>query len=162
MTESKDSGVALVSLKAVVDEMDLPSEEWTAYLNRRTGELITVTDEDQRLVENDADASDSPEWQQESVARARTALDSEDFLALPDKFEIHEHSIMERFCLGVEESALKDTLLRAIRGTGAFRRFKDVVHEHGIAETWYAFRQKALEEIAVEWLEANGVAYSRD
>ena len=162
MTESKASGVALVSLKAVVDEMDLPSEEWTAYLNRRTGELITVTDEDQRLVENDADPSDLPEWQQEDVARARTALDSEDFLALPDKFEIHEYSIMEQFCLGVEESALKDTLLRAIRGTGAFRRFKEVVQEHGIAETWYAFRQRALEEIAVEWLEANGVAYSRD
>jgi hypothetical protein len=90
------------------------------------------------------------------------ALESEDFLALPGKFEIHEYSIMERFCLGVEDSEARDALLQAIRGRGAFRFFKAVIHERGIAEAWYAFRQRALEEIAVEWLEANGVAYSRD
>lgn len=62
----------------------------------------------------------------------------------------------------MEDSEVRDALLRAIRGQGAFRRFKEVIHERGIAEAWYAFRQRALEEIAVEWLEANGVAYSRD
>jgi len=162
VTETKSSGSAVVSLKSVVEEMDLPSEEWTAYLNRRTGELITVTDEDQRLADSDADLSNLPEWQQESVAQARTALESNGFLALPGKFEIREYSIVERFCLGVEGAALKDTLLRVIRGAGAFRRFREIVQEHGIAEAWYTFRQQALEEFAAEWLEANGVAYSRD
>ena len=161
MTEMKSSKPVVVSLRDVVEEM-VPSEEWTAYLNRRTGELVTVTDEDQRLVEEDADPSDLPDWQQESLSRARVALESEDFLALPDKVEIHEYSIMERFCLGVEDPEVRDALLRAIRGRGAFRWFKHVTHERGMAEAWYAFRQRALEEIAVEWLETNGVAYSRD
>jgi hypothetical protein len=83
-------------------------------------------------------------------------------VALPHKFETHEYSIVERFCTGVKEPGVPEELLRAIRGTGAFRRFKEVIHDHGIAEAWYAFRQQALEAIAVEWLEANGVAYSRD
>ncbi len=34
---------AVVSLRDVVFEMDVPSNESTAYLNPKTGELITVT-----------------------------------------------------------------------------------------------------------------------
>ena len=48
----------VVSLRAVVAEMDLPNDEWTAYLNRRTGELVTVTDEEARAVEEETDADD--------------------------------------------------------------------------------------------------------
>ncbi len=42
-----------------------------------------------------------------------------------------------------------------------FRRFKDTLLRHGIADDWYAYRQRAFEEIAVAWLEENGVAYVR-
>ena len=30
-----------VSLDRFVDEMDLPSEDWSAFLNRRTGDFVT-------------------------------------------------------------------------------------------------------------------------
>jgi hypothetical protein len=52
-----------VSLRAVVPEMDLPNDDWTAYINRRTGELVTVTDEEARAVEDDAGDDDLPNWQ---------------------------------------------------------------------------------------------------
>lgn len=142
--------------------MDLANDAWTAYLNRRTGELVTVTDEDQRLVEAGEEPEGLPEWQRETLAKVREALESDDFLALPGKFEIHEYRIMERFSLGVEDVGVREALLQAIRGRGAFRRFKEVIHERGVAEAWYAYRQQALEDIAVDWLEANGVAYSRE
>jgi hypothetical protein len=142
--------------------MDLANDAWTAYLNRQTGELITVTDEDQRLVDAGEEPEDLPEWQRETLAKAREALESDDCLALPGKFEIHEYRIMERFSLGVEDVGVRETLLQAIRGRGAFRRFTEVIRECGVAEAWYAYRQQALEDIAVDWLEANGVAYSRE
>ena len=142
--------------------MDLPSDGWTAYLNRRTGELVDVTDEELRLAEADHEPSDLPDEQDEEVSKAREVLESEDFLALPGKLEIHEYSIIERFCLEVEDPGVRETLLRAIRGAGAFRRFRDVIHESGMAEAWYAYRQQALEEIAAEWLEANEIAFSRE
>ena len=41
----------IVSLKEIVDAMDLPNEEWVSYLNPTTGEIVTVTDEDRRLAE---------------------------------------------------------------------------------------------------------------
>ena len=55
------------------------------------------------------------DWQVEDVARAGEVLASEDFTELPDKFEIHEYSIMEQYCLGVADARLRDTLCDAIR-----------------------------------------------
>ena len=162
MTETKDSGPAVVSLHDVVEHMDIPSDEWTAYLNRRTGELVDVSHEELRLAEADEEPQELPDWQDEAVSKAREVLDSEDFLALPDKFEIHEYSIIERFCLEVEDPTTREALLRASRGAGAFRRFKEAIHERHVADAWYAYRQQALEQIAAEWLEANGIAFSRE
>ncbi|MBP7961544.1 MAG: hypothetical protein KA003_06200 [Caldilineaceae bacterium] len=84
-----------------------------------------------------------------------------DMLELPTKFEIDEDTIMERFCLSVEPDWLADDLLGKIRGKDAFRRFKDAIHRHGIADDWYAYRQGAFEEIAVGWLAENGIAFVR-
>ena len=69
---------------------------------------------------------------------------------------------MERFCYSVEDEELSNELLDQIRGSGAFRRFKDAIYRHGITDDWYRFRQAALEEIAVKWLEANNIPYTRD
>ena len=162
MTETKDNPSAVVYLHEVVECMDIPGEEWTAYINRRTGELVDVSHEDLRLAEADEEPQELPDWQDEEVSKAREVLGSEDFLALPDKFEIHEYSIIERFCLEVEDPAAREALLRSIRGAGAFRRFKEAIYERDMAETWFAYRQQALEQIAAEWLDANGIAFSRE
>ena len=57
---------------------------------------------------------------------------------------------------------MSDELQAAVHGRGAFRRFKDAVHRLGIADEWYRFREVALEEIAIEFLEAHGIAYHRE
>lgn len=35
-----------VKLRAVVDQIEMAGDEMTAYINRKTGDLITLTDED--------------------------------------------------------------------------------------------------------------------
>lgn len=87
-------------------------------------------------------------------------LDSEDYLPLPSKFDIHEYEIMQRFCCSIQDEELSNELLYQIRGAGAFRRFKDAIHRHGITEAWYRFRQAALEEIAIWWLEKHEIPYT--
>ena len=67
---------------------------------------------------------------------------------------------MERFCLSVDDEDMRDDLCNAIRGRGAFRSFKDKIHEYGIAEDWYQYRDAALRDIAVTWCEAHGIAYT--
>lgn len=148
-----------VKLQDVADILDTLPDEWTAYINRRTGELVPVSEEEMKFAGEDGEPGDLPDWQAETVAKAKTVLASPDFIALPDKFEIHEYSIMERFCLGVDDDRLSDALLDAIRGRGAFRRFKELTYREDIREDWYAFRAEALRRIAAEFLEFEGIAF---
>ena len=55
---------------------------------------------------------------------------------------------MERFCYAVDDEEMRDDLFNAIQGSGAFRRFKDSIHKHGVADDWYKHRDDALKEIA--------------
>ena len=152
----------MVSLRDVLDEMELSSDEATGYINRKTGEIITLTDEVVALAEDPDAAADAPQWQKDLLPKAREVLASEDFIPLPSKFEIHEWAIMERFAQSLTDAAVSDELDAALHGRGAFRRFKDTVQRLGIADEWYRFRDAALEEIAVEFLETHGIAYNRE
>jgi len=151
-----------VSLKEIVDHLNMVGDESTAYLNRKTGELVTLGGEELSAAEEREDMEDYPEWQREGIALAREIQDSEDYLELPTKFDIHEYRIVEEFCRSAEPEELREQLLRKIRGGGAFGRFKREIYKLKIEQDWYRFRDAELERIAMQWLEANEVAYRRD
>jgi hypothetical protein len=150
---------ARVKLRDVIDAMDLPNQDWQSYLNRDTCEIVTVTDEDRSLVEDDADLDGLPDWQREALPRIREALESNRFLLLPGSFELHEWSIMERFGQERGSARQRDELLDSLHGRGAFRMFKSAIRRLRIEEEWYRFRDSAFEEIAKDWLESNGLEY---
>ena len=150
----------VVSLKEIVDAIDLPNDAWVSYLNPHTGEIVTVTDEDRQLAEDeDVDEERLPEWERESLHIARAVLASGDCLALPSKFEIHEWAIMERFSNSLAHQDQRDELLDAIHGAGAFRSFRSTIRRLGIEDEWFTFRRSAFEEVAKDWLEAHEIPY---
>ena len=151
-----------VSLREVVDHLNMVSDESSAYLNKITGELLLLSDEELSAAEEQEESEDYPEWQREMIKKAREVLDSGDYVELPSKFDIHEYRTMEEFCHSVNLPQLREQLLRKIRGSGAFGRFKQAVYSLGIEEEWYRFRDAEYERIATEWLEENGIPYSRD
>lgn len=153
---------AAVSLRDIINELEMLTEERTVFLNKRTGELIVLSEEELSAAEEGADLGDFPEWQQELIVKAREVVESDDCLHLPSKFDINDYKIMEDFCSSIEDQRVSDTLVRAIRGRGAFGRFKDQIRSLGIEEDWYWFRTSALEAIAIAWLEENQIAYTRD
>lgn len=55
------------------------------------------------------------------------------------------------------DTALRERLERAIEGRGAFRRFRDVVHEAGLAEQWYLFADDRQRGRARDFLASEGV-----
>jgi hypothetical protein len=63
--------------------------------------------------------------------KAREALESGDFAALPDKFEIHEWAMMECFASSQASARKRDELLDAIHGRGAFRSFRNAIRRVG-------------------------------
>ena len=152
-----------VKLNEVVEALESAMEEHAHYLDKRTGEIILLTGEDLQAAEEDDLISEYPDWQRESILKAREVLkESEAFVRLPDQFDVHEYKIMENFCLAFEDRQVGQDLLRRIKGSGAFRRFKNAINSMGIEDAWYEFKRSALEKIATEWLEENEIHYWRD
>ena len=144
-----------VQLKDILEGMEFQSDEVTAYLHRPTGRVLAVSDEALLAAEEGAGADEVEEFE---LADARGILEGgDDYLALPDRFEIDEYRMMERFAAGVAESAAQAELGDALRGRGAFRRFKDAVRRLGLAEKWYAYRDRGYEDVARAWCETNGI-----
>ena len=140
--------------------MDFQSDERSSFLNLNTGEVVSITDEELRAAEEEQPFEDFPEWQHDAIRIAGEILETDHYLPLPDRFEIHEYQIMERFCLSVDDADMRDYLCDTIRGRGAFRRFKDRMQLYGMAEEWYQYRDAALREIAVAWCEEHGILYT--
>ena len=109
---------AIVSLREVVEALDLPGEGWAAYLNPDTGEIVTFSDEERHLVDEDIDLDELPDWRRDVLPNVREVLESDRFLRWPDRFEIHEWGIMERFAEGRPIGRQRDELLDAIHGAG--------------------------------------------
>ena len=149
-----------VKLKELVQEMDVMSDQMSVFLNRKSGEFVTLTDEELNAAEEDEPLVDYPEWQQKAIEVAADLLEhGEDYLALPSKFDIDNYGIMRSFCSSVGDKGLAEELHSAIRGRGTFRRFRDTVQRHGMLDDWNRFRDKALRDVAIEWCEGNGIGY---
>ena len=148
-----------VKLQDILEGLEFLTDEGTSYLNTTPGEVVYVTTEELRAAENEEPLDDFPEWQHDAIRIAGEIVETDHYLLLPDRFEINEYQIMERFCLSVDDDDLRNDLCDAIRGRGAFRRFKDLIQAYGMAEAWYRYRDAALREIAMSWCEAHGIAY---
>lgn len=152
----------IIRLGDIVDALEVQGDEMKAYLNRQTGVVTILSDEELSAAENDIPVEDFPDWQQENIRTAIAILATDDYLQLPDQYEIHEWSIMRDFCETVTNPQRRETLLDRIHGKGAFRHFKDTLYRFGIEDEWYRFHKAALQRIAREWLADNDLAYQED
>ena len=84
----------VISLREVIAALEAATDECRSYLDPKTGEIITITEEERALAEEKS-WEDAPAWQREMMPKVRAALESDQFLELPDRFDIHEWSIME-------------------------------------------------------------------
>ena len=101
-----------------------------------------------------------PEWEKEIIPIIKDiSKNPEDYIQLPEQFDINEYSIMEKFCLSLNDEELRDIMYSSIKGSGAFQRFKNNIHHHGIADDWYKYKDEAIREIAIEWCKENNIKY---
>ena len=152
-----------VNLKDIVDEMELQMDEYKKYLNKETGEIVTISIEELSIAEESEEGDDFaeyPDWQRDSIMVALTVIENwGSYIELPDKWEINEYEIMEDFCGSVENDMISNALYSAIQGRGAFGRFKDAIRRCRIENDWYKFRDEALKDIAIRWCEENEIIW---
>lgn len=67
------------------------------------------------------------------------------------------YRMMEEFIYDLPAGRAQDALDAAIRGKGAFRRFKDRLYDFDLQEKWYKYRDDCYEQIARDWCERFGI-----
>jgi hypothetical protein len=151
---------ATARLSDIVDALQMQFDESPSFLDLDTGEVETVSRDLLLQAEESADDEpDLPLWQRPEWEIAKRIVFTNRFRKLPSKVEVHEWAIMEDFSNSVASDGIREDLLRAIHGRGAFRSFKEALRRHRIEPVWFQFRAEALRQIALDWCEANNVAW---
>ena len=147
-----------VRLSDIVEGIESQSYERSAYLNRKTGSVVSITHDDSAAAESD-DYMD--EWSQEPASLAQEILDDdENYLALPTEFDIDEAEIMEAFCRALKDGKAAESLRPALKAKNPARQFKETVRQHGMMDAWQAHRRDSLKRIAREWCDENEIPYT--
>jgi hypothetical protein len=133
---------ATVRLSDIVDALEMQFDESSSFVDRDTGRVESVSPVLLRAAEESRDDEDPDlaDWQKQEWEVAKLVVSTDRFQKLPTKFEIHEWAIMQDFSHSVKSDRIREDLLHAIHGNGAFRNFKDALRRHRIESAWFAFR----------------------
>lgn len=139
-------------IEKITEALERVSLDCSVFVNRETHEFFDVLDDMFDLV--DKEDEDLLDWEI-SIKEKLTSIDvSSSWVKLPSAFEINEYRIMEAFAYTLP-NGLNQLILEAIKGKGAFSRFKNTCFKHCLMEDWYAFKKAALKQLAKAWCEAH-------
>ena len=129
-----------VDWEALEDAFENNAPEVHSYLHLTTGEVL-------RVVDGVADPQ----------MHSRISVDA-NYLRIDPVSSREQYRWMERFIPMVDEGELKNKLVQAIDGKGAFRRFKDVLMTFSAdRERWFTFRSERLRTFMEAWLTAHAI-----
>lgn len=148
-----------VSLDKLVDALEEGSDSTFAFLDRESGEVYLISDEALSLSESEKDPPYTlADWQKEEFELAQRLQSSDRYLALPGPRDVNEWNIMAAFSNQIKREDIRLKFVDSIRGSGAFRRFKQQLDHFGLWDEWNTFRREAFGEFMREWCEENGIA----
>lgn len=153
--------------------------ELSCYLDLKTGDILMVTDETRRQLEeiheehmgqeDEDDVVDIEpalaglaiaDWEKEALREANRV--ERDFggryVPIPHADSDEAYRDMEDFVSTVEDEQLQGRLTQAIGHRRPFRRFKDVLEDYPEdRERWFNFSNGRIRERVLEWLEDEGI-----
>lgn len=150
-----------VDLSEIAFAMQANFTETQTLFDTLSGELVVLPEElmDGERLFDEAFAQSLPAWELDLLPIARAvAEDDPRYVPLPEIGSDEMYRKMVEFIDSLPASRLKERLLDAVRGRGAFRRFKEVLAHHPDEEArWFRTRDAYVEHEAREWLETLGI-----
>jgi len=138
-----------IYLEDIAESFETCMDGWSQFLNVRTGKIVTVPD-DPGLT-----------GMQEDVELWNEIEESDDYLRLPNQYELHEKRIMEDFTETCTRGDTANRLWRALNGRHPYRYFKDAIRETGLTQKFYDFRSMTFLRMAEDWCRENNVRFWR-
>ncbi|MBS0686849.1 UPF0158 family protein [Streptococcus suis] len=135
-----------VSFQDVVDSLQMISQGDRYYYDSRIDELVYLSVGEFRI--------ESREGLEEEIEEDVAGR----FVGLPTYYDFNPYTFMELYISDLTDGDLSGRLSRAIRGRGAFRRFKNELERCDCLEEWYAFETQCYKELVLEWCQENKIA----
>ncbi|MBN1781491.1 hypothetical protein JW948_10225 [bacterium] len=153
-------GKISVKIDDIIEGIEAQGDMNSVYLDMDSGKVHYISEDAYFESEDgDDDLDGLSDWEMENVEMSREIMDTDRFKYLPDRSDVDEYGLMEKFIGAVEDSSVRNELKEAIQGKGAFRRFKDRVHHHHLENEWYEYRDSAIRAIAIAWCEENSIDF---
>src|SRR5258706_5256862 len=164
MPMNKDNRSLKVNFEDLKEAFNSVFDDTWHYLDLETGEVVLATGDTHRRLEALLETTDAetietineaiqneevPDWQKDSLysaALVEFGYNSR-FIEIPQADSRASYEDLEAFIERVSHQHLSELLQVAIRGKGAFRRFKDLLatypHER---ERWFQFHDERLRQ----------------
>jgi hypothetical protein len=167
-----------IDLSELEMAFDQGNEMISYYVDTETGEIFSVTDDANHLLEAIYESyydeqtqtvnwetvlqeMSIPEWQRESLQdadRIQSGIGNR-YIAVPLQSSADGYRDMEAFISTVRDMHLQERLEHAISGRGAFRYFKDVLLDYPAErERWFQFKQDRNRQRMLDWLAEEGIS----
>ncbi|MCD4785629.1 MAG: UPF0158 family protein [Candidatus Eremiobacteraeota bacterium] len=138
--------------------MELQQDEMTHYLDKQTGEIITIMDDISRYAEEE-DIDHLQDWEKRDVELARK-IESNwgNYIHVENVSSREGYRIMVGFAHTVKDENFQEKLFIALDGRGAFRRFKDVLYfNEDERQRFFKYHSESIKQIAEDWLESEDI-----
>ena len=126
-------------LNEVMEAMDASRNDENVYFDRTTGRFVYL------MGENDS-----------------AKEEGHDYLLMPSREELNDYRAMEEFVNTVEDDDTREWLANAMKGKGAFRRFRGACDRFHILDDWYDWLDAFHRDQAIQWCEDNGILYEEE
>ena len=137
-----------VYLEDIADAFEECMDGWAQFLDTRTGEIVALSEDPYMACEEDQEL-----WEEID--------ETDDYVRLPNQYELHEKSIMEKFAYEIGNQRVSEVLFDALRRRHPYRCFKDKINDLGISQIYYDYRNRTYINIAEEWCRNHHVPYRR-
>ena len=138
-----------IPLRQVIQAIEEANEVFTSFWDTKTGKTVYL-----------ADPLMTDLTEEDEALAAVIEETPEQFLRFPTKYEIHQYRIMQAYIDQLPPGKAQEELVYAIRGKGAFRRFKQSVRYHGLEQRWYDYLAETYRVLAIRWCAEEGLEYT--
>ncbi len=133
-----------ISLFDLINVFDSGGGEERQYLDTETGEIIRIFDEALSGIDDT-----------ELEKKIEAGLDVR-YFAIPEQDSHEDYDDMVDFTGTIKDKNFQEKLEIALDGSGAFRRFKNVLSNYPQErEHLFAFKNERIKERVLEWLHAS-------
>ena len=127
--------INMVNIKELAELFDCISDDWHNFVDKRSGEIVSIQDSYFYECEEEVDMSTLLDWECDEVRKAvMISKNFDNYVPFPSKWDINHYCIIEEFITTIGDDIVRENLYDSIKGKGAFRRFKYTLVRFGLLE----------------------------